>query len=215
MNKKTGCLEDDIPFLNGVIFNFPSRPFWKTTWCFGKIPGPTPRALPTKHTSRCRRSPWRFEASSPQSSLRWFVSLRCESPKKKGPNHYHLRSSSSLLESAFFVGNPPIFFVRILFHHLIHREFHQILHKMLKIHICHVCQDSVAFHVFFWAAQTVFLASFATLRVVSSWGVFQLFSSTLMDPSIRGFKGWDVARKVELAADGLQAKWGLASQKKK
>ena len=148
MNKKTGCLEDDIPFLNGVIFNFPSRPFWKTTWCFGKIPGPTPRALPTKHTSRCRRSPWRFEASSPQSSLRWFVSLRCESPKKKGPNHYHLRSSSSLLESAFFVGNPPIFFVRILFHHLIHREFHQILHKMLKIHICHVCQDSVAFHVF-------------------------------------------------------------------
>lgn len=78
----------------------------------------------------------------------------CEKVQKKKPPIIIISGVVAVffLESAFFCWEASyFFFARILIQHLIHREFHQILHtsKMLKIHICPIYQDSVTFPCFF------------------------------------------------------------------
>ena len=132
-----------------------------------------PRPYPPCPTNETHLTVPPFTLAPIISPLVCFFEMRKSKKKKRPPNH--VRSSSSFFRKVrFLLGTQMFFFARILFHHLVRRELHQILHKMLKIHICPICQDSVAFHVFFWAAQTVFLASFATLCAVFFGGLSTL-----------------------------------------
>ena len=205
-------------FWMGVIFNFPSRPFWKTTWCFGKIPGPTPRALPTTVTPHGAAVHLGVLKQVRPNHLSGGLFLWDEKVQKKKPAIIIISAVVAVFfwKVRFLLGTLLFFFVRILFHHLVHREFHQSLHKMLKIHICPICQDSVAFHVFFLSSPNGLSRFVRDPARRFFWGVFQLFSSILMDPSIRRFKGWDVARvRTNLQRMDCIRQVGIGKSKKK